>query len=375
MICSITKLAQQLISIPSISPQDLGCQNIIIKRLCSMGFTIKQININDTKNLWAFRGIGKTLTFLGHTDVVSPGKYEDWDTNPFDPVIRNGFVFGRGASDMKGALASMIIASENFIKKFPYHTGRLSFLITSDEESSAINGTTKVVEYLQNQNDIIDYCIVGEPSSTKTIGDVIKNGRRGSITANITINGMQGHIAYPHLADNPIHKALPIILKILSMKLDDGNEFFSPTSINIANIHSGEGISNIIPKSLFVQFNIRFSTETSELKIQSQIINILNENKIDYSIKWDISGQPFLTKKGILIDTVMQSIKFFNKKKPILSTSGGTSDGRFIALMGAEVIELGLTNNTIHKINECVKISDLQILSCIYEDIMKRLLT
>lgn len=375
MICLITKLAQQLISIPSISPQDLGCQNIIIERLCAMGFTIKQININDTKNLWAFRGIGKTLTFLGHTDVVSPGNYQDWHTNPFNPVIRNGFLFGRGASDMKGALASMIIAAENFIKKFPHHTGRLSFLITSDEESSAINGTTKVVEYLQNQNDIIDYCIVGEPSSTKIIGDVIKNGRRGSITANITINGIQGHIAYPHLADNPIHKALPLILKILSMKLDNGNEFFSPTSINIANIHSGEGISNIIPKSLFVQFNIRFSTETSTLKIQSQIINILNKNKIDYSIKWDISGQPFLTQKGILIDTVMQSIKLFNKKNPILSTSGGTSDGRFIALMGAEIIELGLTNNTIHKINECVKISDLQILSCIYEDIMKRLLT
>ncbi|QIE01849.1 succinyl-diaminopimelate desuccinylase [Buchnera aphidicola] len=375
MICPITQLAKQLISIPSISPQDLGCQEIIIKRLYSMGFTIKKININDTKNFWAFRGTGKTLTFLGHTDVVPPGKYEDWHTHPFNPIVRDGFLFGRGSSDMKGSLASMIIAVENFIKKFPYYKGRLSFLITSDEESSAINGTTKVVEYLQNQNDTIDYCIVGEPSSIKKVGDVIKHGRRGSITANITIYGTQGHIAYPHLADNPIHKSLPLILKILSIQLDHGNNFFSPSSINVANIHSGEGISNIIPKSLFVQINIRFNPETSATKIQSKIINLLNESKIDFCIKWDISGQPFLTKHGLLIKTVMQSIKYFNKNPPILSTSGGTSDGRFIASMGSEVVELGLTNNTIHKINECVKISDLKILSCIYEDIIKKLFT
>jgi len=374
MICSITTLAQKLISIPSISPQDLGCQDIIIKRLCAIGFKIKIINCDNTKNFWAYRGTGKTLTFAGHTDVVSAGEEQDWHTPPFKPVIRDGFLFGRGSSDMKGALSAMIVAAERFINKFPNHKGRLSFLITSDEESSAVNGTIKVVEYLMSKNDTIDYCIVGEPSSTSIVGDVIKNGRRGSITANITINGIQGHIAYPNLADNPIHKGLPVILKILSIKFDNGNQFFEPTSINIANIHAGDGTNNIIPGSLFVQFNIRFSTETTEKEIQSQIINVLNKNNINYSIKWILSGKPFLTKKGLLIDTIIESILDFNQKKPILSTSGGTSDGRFISLMSPEVVELGLINNTIHKINECVKISDLQLLSCMYEDIMKKLL-
>ncbi|WAI18187.1 MAG: succinyl-diaminopimelate desuccinylase [Buchnera aphidicola (Acyrthosiphon caraganae)] len=375
MICSVTKLAQKLISIPSISPKDLGCQDIIIKRLYAIGFKVKVINVNDTKNFWAFRGLGKTLTFAGHTDVVSPGQDKYWQSDPFEPVIRNGFLFGRGSSDMKGALAAMIVASERFIKKFPNHKGRLSFLITSDEESSAVNGTIKVVEYLISKNDVIDYCLVGEPSSTSKVGDVIKNGRRGSITADLTIHGVQGHIAYPDLADNPIHKGLPIILEILSIKFDNGNDFFSPTSINIANIHAGNGTNNIIPGSLFVQFNVRFSTEVSEIEIKSRIVSMLDKYNINYSIKWFLSGKPFLTKKGLLIDTVMQSIFYFNKKKPILSTSGGTSDGRFISLMGSEVVELGLINSTIHKVNECVKISDLQLLSYMYEDIMKKLLT
>ncbi|QCI17506.1 succinyl-diaminopimelate desuccinylase [Buchnera aphidicola (Acyrthosiphon lactucae)] len=374
MICSVTELAQKLIAIPSISPKDLGCQDIIIKRLSRIGFKIKVININNTKNFWAFRGSGKTLTFAGHTDVVSPGDKKDWCTHPFKPVIRNGFLFGRGSSDMKGALAAMIIAAERFVNKFSNHKGRLSFLITSDEESSAVDGTIKVVEYLISKNDLIDYCIVGEPTSTSIVGDVIKNGRRGSITANLTIHGIQGHIAYPELADNPIHKGLPVISKILSIKLDNGNNFFSPTSINIANIHAGDGTNNIIPGSLFVQFNIRFSTEISEKEIQFRIISLLDENNINYSIKWFLSGKPFLTKKGLLIENVSQSIFYFNKKRPILSTSGGTSDGRFISLMGSEVVELGLVNTTIHKVNECVKISDLQLLSLMYEDIMKNLL-
>ncbi|BAB12814.1 succinyl-diaminopimelate desuccinylase [Buchnera aphidicola str. APS (Acyrthosiphon pisum)] len=375
MTCSITELAKKLISIPSVSPKDLGCQDIIIKRLCAIGFDIKRVNVNDTKNFWAFRGTGKTLTFAGHTDVVPIGQDKDWQTDPFQPVIRSGYLFGRGSADMKGALAAMITAAERFVNKFPNHKGRLSFLITSDEESSAVDGTIKIVEYLMSKRDMIDYCIVGEPSSTNIVGDVIKNGRRGSITANITIYGIQGHIAYPDLADNPIHKGLPVILKILSIKLDSGNDFFLPSSINIANIHAGNGFNNVIPGSLFVQFNIRFSSEVSEKHIQSQIVNILNSNDINYSIEWLFSGKPFITKKGLLIDTVIQSIFYFNKKKPILSTSGGTSDGRFIALMGSEVVELGLVNNTIHKVNECVKISDLKLLSCMYEDIMKNLLS
>ncbi len=375
MICPVTALAQQLIRIPSISPKDLGCQDIIIERLHAIGFKIKIINIDDTKNFWAFKGSGKTLTFAGHTDVVSPGKYKNWYNDPFNPVINNGYLFGRGSSDMKGALAAMVIAAERFINKFSHYKGRLSFLITSDEESKAINGTVKVVEYLMSKNDNIDYCIVGEPSSTSILGDTVKNGRRGSITADLTIHGVEGHIAYPDLADNPIHKGLPVILKILSIKLDEGNTFFPPTSINIANIHAGDGTNNVIPGSLFVQFNIRFSTETSDKEIKSKITNILNKNNINYSIKWLLSGQPFLTKKGILVDTVIKSISYFNKIKPILSTSGGTSDGRFISLMGSEVVELGLTNDTIHKVNERVKIYNLQLLSLIYEDIMKKILT
>ncbi|AHG60274.1 succinyl-diaminopimelate desuccinylase [Buchnera aphidicola] len=374
MICSITKLAQKLIRIPSISPQDLGCQDIIIERLNKIGFKVKIININDTKNFWAVRGnTGKTLTFAGHTDVVSPGLKKDWNTDPFEPIINNGFLFGRGSSDMKGALAAMIVAVERFVKKYPFHVGRLSFLITSDEESNAIDGTVKVVEYLMSKNYTIDYCLIGEPSSNTKVGDVIKNGRRGSITANLTIHGVQGHIAYPELADNPIHKGLPIILKILSISFDHGNDFFSPTTINIANIHAGDGTNNIIPGSLFVQFNIRFSTEVSDIEIKSKIQKILNQNNINYSIKWYLSGQPFITKTGVLLDTVIKSIVHFNKIKPILSTSGGTSDGRFISLMGSEIVELGLINRTIHKVNECVKIADLQLLTLIYEDVMKKL--
>lgn len=375
MVCSIIKIAQKLISIPSISPQDLGCQDIMIDFLKNIGFKIKKININNTKNFWATRGVGKTLTFAGHTDVVPPGDYKDWKNHPFDPVIHNDFLFGRGSSDMKGALACMMIATKNFIKKFPTHKGRLSFLITSDEESSAIDGTKKVIDYLISEQEKIDYCIIGEPSSSSEIGDVIKNGRRGSITANLTIHGVQGHIAYPHLADNPIHKGLPIISQIMSMKLDNGNSFFPPTSLNIANIHAGDGNNNIIPNSLFVQFNFRFNTETSDQEIKSNLTKILNNNNVHYSLKWFLSGHPFVTKKGLLINTVIKSIMNLNKFQPILSTDGGTSDGRFISLMNPEIVELGLTNTTIHKSNEHVRISHLKKLTMIYEDIMEVLLT
>jgi succinyl-diaminopimelate desuccinylase len=375
MFCSITTLAQKLISIPSISPKDLGCQDIMIDFLSSLGFEIQEINVNNTKNFWATRGFGKTLTFAGHTDVVPPGNYKDWSYDPFDPVIKNGLLFGRGSSDMKGALACMMIASKRFIQKFPKHKGRLSFLITSDEESLAIDGTKKVINYLISKKDVIDYCIIGEPSSSVKIGDVIKNGRRGSITANLQINGIQGHIAYPHLADNPIHKGLPVILKILSIKFDNGNDFFSPTSINISNIRAGDGSSNVIPGSLFVQFNCRFNTETSEQKIKKKFIEILESQNISYSLTWFLSGRPFITKKGFLINTVIESISRLFKVKPILSTDGGTSDGRFIAAMNSEIVELGLRNNTIHKSNEYVKISDLKKLCIIYEDIMTKLLT
>ncbi|QIQ41148.1 MAG: succinyl-diaminopimelate desuccinylase [Buchnera aphidicola (Aphis urticata)] len=373
MICSVTELSKKLIRIPSISPKDLGCQDIMINFLSELGFQIKQININDTKNFWATRGSGKTLTFAGHTDVVSPGECKDWNHHPFDPIVKDGVLFGRGASDMKGALAAMLIASKRFIKKHSNYKGRLSFLITSDEESSALYGTTKVVDYLIAQKDSIDYCIIGEPTSENKIGDCIKNGRRGSLTADLTILGIQGHIAYSHLADNPIHKGLPIILQLLSTSLDQGNIFFSPTSINIANIHAGNGSNNIIPASLFVQFNFRFSNEISENQIKLKFIQILEKNNINYSIKWHLSGLPFITKEGLLKNAVIKSILKITKTKPIVSTDGGTSDGRFIAKLNSQIIEVGLINNTIHKVNECVKISDLKILTLIYESIMQQL--
>ncbi|ALD15058.1 succinyl-diaminopimelate desuccinylase [Buchnera aphidicola (Aphis glycines)] len=373
MICSVTELSKKLIQIPSISPKDLGCQDIIMNFLSKLGFSIKEINVNDTKNFWATRGLGKTLTFAGHTDVVSPGEYNHWNNNPFDPIVKNGILFGRGASDMKGALAAMLIASKRFIKKHSNHKGRLSFLITSDEESSAIDGTKKIVDYLISQKEVIDYCIIGEPTSINKIGDCIKNGRRGSLTAKLKILGIQGHIAYPHLADNPIHRGLPIILRLLSMPLDQGNTFFSPTSINVSNIRAGNGNSNIIPDSLLTQFNFRFSNEISEDQIKLKFIKILETNNVNYSIKWYLSGLPFITKKRFLTNIVMKSILSITKHKPVLSTDGGTSDGRFITKLNPEIIELGLTNNTIHKVNECVKISDLQTLALIYEDIMKKL--
>ncbi|QFQ31943.1 succinyl-diaminopimelate desuccinylase [Buchnera aphidicola] len=373
MICSVTELSKKLIRIPSISPKDLGCQDIIINFLSKLGFKIKEININDTKNFWATRGLGKTLTFAGHTDVVPPGEYKHWNNNPFDPIVKNGVLFGRGASDMKGALAAMLIASKRFIEKYSNHKGRLSFLITSDEESSAIDGTTKIVDYLIAKKEVIDYCIIGEPTSINKIGDCIKNGRRGSLTADLEILGIQGHIAYPHLADNPIHKGLPIILKLLSMSLDQGNTFFSPTSINVSNIHAGNGNSNIIPASLLIQFNFRFSNEVSENQIKLKFIEILEKNNVNYSIKWHLSGLPFVTKEGLLTKIVMESISSIAKNKPIVSTDGGTSDGRFIAKLNPEIIEVGLTSNTIHKVNECVKISDLKTLALIYEDIMEKL--
>ncbi|QCI21415.1 succinyl-diaminopimelate desuccinylase [Buchnera aphidicola (Hyadaphis tataricae)] len=375
MTCSITQLAQTLIRIPSISPQDLGCQNIIIKRLRKLGFQINTINVNNTKNFWAYKGVGKTLTFAGHTDVVSPGNEECWDNHPFKPIIKNGFLFGRGSVDMKGALSAMIIAAERFIKKFPNYKGRLSFLITSDEESTAIDGTVKVVEYLKSQHDTINYCVIGEPSSIAIVGDVVKNGRRGSITADVIIHGIQGHIAYPHLAENPIHKGIPVILKILSIKFDSGNNYFSPTAINVSNIHAGDGSNNVIPGNLFVQFNVRFSTEISDVQIKNKIIDVLDKSNLNYTIKWFLSAQPFFSQKSVLADSVIKSIVSYNKKEPIFSTDGGTSDGRFIASMGSEIVELGLVNSTIHKVNECVKILDLQLLSLMYENIMKELLT
>lgn len=373
MSCPVIELARQLIRYPSLSPDDAGCQAIISKRLRAIGFTIEQMAFGDTRNLWAWRGLGETLAFAGHTDVVPPGDASGWITPPFEPTIRDGMLAGRGAADMKGSLAAMVVAAERFVARYPNHKGRLAFLITSDEEASAENGTVKVVEALMARNERLDYCLVGEPSSTEIVGDVVKNGRRGSLTCNLTLHGIQGHVAYPHLADNPVHRAAPMLSELVAMEWDRGNDFFPPTSMQIANIRAGTGSNNVIPGDLFVQFNFRFSTALTEETIKARVVALMEKYLLRYSMEWQLSGQPFLTRRGRLVDAVVNTIEHYTKIKPQLLTTGGTSDGRFIARMGAQVVELGPVNATIHKVNECVSVADLQTLARLYQGIMEQL--
>jgi succinyl-diaminopimelate desuccinylase len=374
MFCPVIELAQQLIRRPSLSPDDAGCQALLIARLEAIGFTVEPMHIDDTLNFWATRGQGETLAFAGHTDVVPPGDANRWINPPFEPTIRDGMLFGRGAADMKGSLAAMVVAAERFVAAHPHHKGRLAFLITSDEEASAANGTVKVVERLMARHERMDYCLVGEPSSTEVVGDVVKNGRRGSITANLTIHGVQGHVAYPHLADNPVHRAMPALNELVATEWDQGNEFFPPTSMQIANVQAGTGSNNVIPGEFFVQFNFRFSTELTDQMIRERVAALLDRYQLHYTLEWKLSGQPFLTSRGKLVDAVVNAVAHYNEIRPQLLTTGGTSDGRFIARMGAQVVELGPVNATIHKINECVKASDLQMLSRMYQRIMEQLI-
>ncbi|MGP1931259.1 MAG: succinyl-diaminopimelate desuccinylase [Arsenophonus sp. ET-YP4-MAG3] len=375
MICPVIKLTKQLIQQPSISPNDHGCQIILINRLKKLNFSIEVMLFNNTTNLWALHGKqGKTLAFAGHTDVVPAGTVKNWHYPPFTPILNNEFLYGRGAADMKGSLAAMIIAAEKFISNFPDHTGRLAFLITSDEEAKAINGTAKVVNKLIARNEQIDYCIIGEPSSQIKLGDIIKNGRRGSLTAKVIIYGVQGHIAYPYLANNPIHNSLPFLSELISKKWDIGNVFFSPTSMQIFNVNSDNNINNIIPGELIIQFNFRFNNEFTDQQIRQKVEKILKKHQLNYKIKWSLFGYPFLTKKGKLLNIVSDVIEKYCYYRPQLSTDGGISDGRFIAKMGAQIIELGPLNKTIHKPNECVSIADLNKLYLIYQEIMKKIL-
>ncbi|QKJ88172.1 Succinyl-diaminopimelate desuccinylase [Paramixta manurensis] len=374
MFCPVIELTQQLIRRPSLSPDDAGCQALMIERLKAIGFTVEPMNFDDTQNFWAWRGQGETLAFAGHTDVVPTGDASRWINPPFEPAIRDGMLFGRGAADMKGSLAAMVVAAERFVAAHPNHRGRLAFLITSDEEASAANGTVKVVEALMARNERLDYCLVGEPSSTEVVGDVVKNGRRGSITANLTVHGVQGHVAYPHLADNPVHRALPALQELVATEWDGGNAFFPPTSMQIANIQAGTGSNNVIPGELYVQFNFRFSTELTDAMIKQRVEALLEQHQLRYTLEWKLSGQPFLTSRGKLVDAVVNAVEHYNEIKPELLTTGGTSDGRFIARMGAQVVELGPVNATIHKINECVKAADLQLLSRMYQRIMEQLI-
>nr|WP_207783011.1 succinyl-diaminopimelate desuccinylase [Pectobacterium polaris] len=372
--CPVIELAQQLIKRPSLSPNDEGCQALMIERLAAIGFTVEAMDFGDTLNFWAWRGTGKTLAFAGHTDVVPSGDESHWQHPPFEPIIRDGMLYGRGAADMKGSLAAMVIAAERFVAAHPNHQGRLAFLITSDEEASAVNGTVKVVEALMVRNERLDYCLVGEPSSTHVVGDVVKNGRRGSITANLHVHGVQGHVAYPHLADNPVHRAAPALNELIATEWDQGNAFFPPTTMQIANIQAGTGSNNVIPGELSVQFNFRFSTELTDVLIQQRVAELLDRHQLNYTIDWTLSGQPFLTARGELVDAVVNAVKHYNEVTPELLTTGGTSDGRFIARMGAQVVELGPVNATIHKVDECVSAADLQLLSRMYQRIMEQLI-
>lgn len=371
----VLTLAQDLISRPSVTPLDEGCQQLMADRLANAGFDIESMVFEDTTNMWARRGSQKPLfCFAGHTDVVPAGDLNRWHTPPFDPVVIDGYLHGRGAADMKGSLAAMLVATERFVAKNPDHKGSIAFLITSDEEGPFINGTTRVIDTLEARNEKITWSLVGEPSSTHKLGDIVKNGRRGSLTGNLTVNGIQGHVAYPHLADNPIHKAAPALDELARMKWDNGNEYFPPTSFQIANINGGTGASNVIPGALEVMFNFRYSTEvTAEILIQ-RVLNILDAHGLDYDISWIYNGLPFLTEDGPLLDATREAIKQVTGTETDPQTSGGTSDGRFIAPTGAQVIELGPVNATIHKVNECVKVSDLEQLALCYEVILEKLL-
>ncbi|CAL4318531.1 succinyl-diaminopimelate desuccinylase [Buchnera aphidicola] len=374
MLNSIINLSKELIKIPSISPLDLGCQEILAQKLKKIGFIIENIKINRTSNLWAYKGHGKTLTFVGHTDVVPAGNIKKWKIHPFQPIVINDYLFGRGSADMKGSISAMICATENFLKKYNFHKGRISFLLTSDEESRACDGTKKIVQILKKRKEKINYCLVGEPTSNKILGDCIKNGRRGSLSAVITIYGIQGHIAYPNLAENPIHKSIVFIKKLINLELDRGNDYFKPSCLQIFFISSGKlNITNMIPDSIKIGLNIRYTPEIKKKNIVLKIEEMLKKNSLKNKISWFFSGDPFLTSSGKLLQVTKSSIQKILKISPYLSTSGGTSDGRFFPLLKSEIIELGPVNKTIHKINECVKVQDLYLLSKIYENILKKL--
>lgn len=371
----VITLAKDLMSRPSVTPEDAGCQTVMIKRLQALGFIIETMVFEDTTNLWARRGTQAPLfVFAGHTDVVPSGPVNQWHTHPFEPTIIDGYLHGRGAADMKGSLACMIIAIERFIAENPNHSGSIALLITSDEEGPFINGTTRVIDTLEARNEKIDMCIVGEPSSTHAVGDIVKNGRRGSITGDLIVKGIQGHVAYPHLANNPIHKALPALAELTTTHWDNGNDFFPPTSFQIPNVAAGTGASNVIPGQFEVQFNFRFSTELTDVDIKRRVHSILDAHDLDYDLKWTLSGHPFLTDSGTLVDAVVEAITEINHTPPQLLTTGGTSDGRFIACTGAQVVELGPVNATIHKVNECVKVSDLEKLTTMYQRILSNIL-
>jgi len=370
------ELAKALIACPSVTPEDAGCQELMIERLEALGFHIERLPFGQVENFWARRGAGGPLfVFAGHTDVVPTGPLDQWRSDPFIPAVRDGHLYGRGAADMKGSLAAMVTACERFIDAHPRHKGSIGFLITSDEEGPSIDGTRKAMEYLTQHGTQIDLCLVGEPTCEKKIGDVIKNGRRGSLGGALTVRGVQGHIAYPHLADNPIHRLAPALAGLCALQWDRGNEYFPPTTFQFSNLNAGTGADNVIPGRVEALFNFRYSTESTAADLKAKVEEVLRKHQLDYSLDWRLSGEPFLTPPGELVDALRAAIREVAGCDTRLSTSGGTSDGRFIAPTGAQVVELGPLNASIHKIDECVSVADLDTLSRIYERVLARLLT
>ena len=369
------ELAMQLVAQPSVTPKDAGCQAMMTARLKDCGFSIENLRFGDVDNFWAIHGTsGPIFCFAGHTDVVPAGPVESWSHPPFTPTIVEGQLYGRGSADMKGSLAAMVVAAEEFVSEFPKHQGRLAFLITSDEEGIAVNGTVKVVDWLQQQGITPEWCLVGEPSSSTQCGDTIKNGRRGSLGCRLTVKGTQGHVAYPHLAANPIHLGMPALEELTREIWDQGNAFFPATSFQVSNFNAGTGATNVIPGTVEVLFNFRFSTEETDLQLMDRAEAILNKHQLDYEAEWNMSGQPFITERGDLVQAAINCIAKTTGLEAELSTAGGTSDGRFIAPIGTQVVELGPVNQSIHRVDENVSIDDLNTLTKIYKNILHELL-
>lgn len=371
----ILDLSCELIRRPSVSPDDQGCLELIATRLAPLGFRIEPLNFGPVSNLWARRGdSGPVLCFAGHTDVVPTGPREEWLADPFEPTQRGGLLFGRGAADMKTALAAMVVAAERFVAAHPTHAGSLAFLLTSDEEGPSIDGTRRVIEVLEARGEKIRWCVVGEPTSSSEFADTLKIGRRGSLSGRLTVHGVQGHIAYPQLARNPLHDFAPALAELVARHWDAGNAWFQPTSFQVSNLNAGTGAPNVIPGELKARFNLRFSTEQTVASLQREVTSLLDRHGLDYTLEWFVSGLPFLTPPGELTAAVAAAVADVTGRQPEMSTTGGTSDGRFIAPTGAQVVEVGVVNASIHKVNEHVRIADLEPLARVYERIMTRLL-